>query len=774
MAQCFKTASLVLSRQTVTCSGSLLYVNGLLVGSGIYAPLNALQETGSILYNLVTGASGQAAVDYATKVQLTQSGVIIEGQINSLSGWASNLIATTGQQAWTAADNNGINLSGNLTATGATLQGRINSLSGFVNNVSGALQILITNSDADVSSINGQSGALTIAGTGGLTVSSGALGLILVSGDQSISGALTATGVTLGAKIDSLSGFVGNVSGGLEARVTATGNAAVVHANGIGVNLSGNLAQTGSNLYVTLTGTSGQGVIDYATKTALTSTGQTLFNLIIGGDTNLSGNLTQTGITLRNLTLGGDTNLSGQLTTTGQMLYSLITNGSGQSNVNYAPALANYVYQSGVQLVTGIKAFLSELRFNSGLKTPVQFFGPANYTLASGNFMVIATGTTASTTGILPSATDYSGVMFNLINGGAISLQISGVIGPDTNPVLAPWDAAEIYATSGQWWYMRQTGSPLLAMIVGGDTNLSGNLTLTGQTLRALTLGGDTNLSGNLTTTGQTLYQAMTGLSGQANTNYATVTNLALTGSNLYVTLTGVSGQAVIDYATKIALTSTGQTLFNLTIGGDTNLSGRLTATGALLSAVQVTGSSIINVVNLSGLGGTLVIQSGSYVLVSGAAGGGGVSQGQLDSLSGYSEGIYVHRSGNESISGVKTFGSGIFTGAVGINTATPLNPLDVNAIARFQQNLRFTATNQSGSFTLAAGTYRYIWSGAANQTGTLPAASATSGIEFMVKNLSATGSLVISGLVDYYQNYVLSPLQGVTLWSDNTSWLLV
>ena len=88
--------------------------------------------------------------------------------------------------------------------------------------------------------------------------------------------------------------------------------------------------------------------------------------------------------------------------------------------------------------------------------------------------------------------------------------------------------------------------------------------------------------------------------------------------------------------------------------------------------------------------------------------------------------------------------------------------------------NLRFVAINQSTSFSLSQGTYRYIWSGAMDCTGTLPDPSVTSGIEFMVKNLSPTGSLVLSGFIDYSQNYSLTPMQGVTLWSDNTSWLLV
>jgi hypothetical protein len=92
----------------------------------------------------------------------------------------------------------------------------------------------------------------------------------------------------------------------------------------------------------------------------------------------------------------------------------------------------------------------------------------------------------------------------------------------------------------------------------------------------------------------------------------------------------------------------------------------------------------------------------------------------------------------------------------------------------QFLANLRFTNVNHSTSFAFVAGTYRYIWSGASDCTGTLPAPSVTSGIEFMVKNLSPTGSLFISGLIDYSQNYALTPMQGVTLWSDNTSWLLV
>jgi hypothetical protein len=88
--------------------------------------------------------------------------------------------------------------------------------------------------------------------------------------------------------------------------------------------------------------------------------------------------------------------------------------------------------------------------------------------------------------------------------------------------------------------------------------------------------------------------------------------------------------------------------------------------------------------------------------------------------------------------------------------------------------SIQTSAINASVSFTLAGGGYRYLWSGAANCTGTLPAPSTLSGVELRVKNLSATGSFVLSGLIDYSQNYAVTPMQAITLWSNNSSWLIV
>lgn len=82
--------------------------------------------------------------------------------------------------------------------------------------------------------------------------------------------------------------------------------------------------------------------------------------------------------------------------------------------------------------------------------------------------------------------------------------------------------------------------------------------------------------------------------------------NLYATGSGLYTLLVNQSGQGSSDYATKTALTNT----------------------GAALSRVTVTGGTLMQLANLSGLGTVTVYSSGSTIYFSGApsTGGGGGS----------------------------------------------------------------------------------------------------------------------------------------------------
>jgi len=265
------------------------------------------------------------------------AGGITQGQLDSVSGWASGQIASTGQQAWLTANNNAINLSGNLTntgvalinrdflisgilssglaSTGSTLNGQINSLSGFTLNASGALQAQIAGSAAGVTALNGLSGSLSIIGTGLITTSTG-LGKIIISGDNSISGALTQTGLQIGIASGTLNTALGLTGQNLYNYIVAT---------------SGAIGITGTALYNIIIGLSGQANNNYASTGNLLSTGQVLYSYILG----TSGAIGTTGTTLYNLVtaLSGQINnnfaTTGNLLTTGQTLYNYITQTSG-------------------------------------------------------------------------------------------------------------------------------------------------------------------------------------------------------------------------------------------------------------------------------------------------------------------------------------------------------------------------------------------------------------------------------------------------------------
>ena len=57
--------------------------------------------------------------------------------ITGLSGVFVSQTAATGQAAWLAAQNNAINISGNLTQTGIAIESQINSLSGYITGFNG-------------------------------------------------------------------------------------------------------------------------------------------------------------------------------------------------------------------------------------------------------------------------------------------------------------------------------------------------------------------------------------------------------------------------------------------------------------------------------------------------------------------------------------------------------------------------------------------------------------------------------------------------------------
>lgn len=603
-------------------------------------------NTGAALYNLITALSGQANTNYATVANLTTTGLSIQA---------------TGSQAWNAANNNGINLSGNATSsgqqltalstglsgalinTGVIIEAQINSLSGFTLNASGYLLSRIAGASAGVSAINGSSGSLSLIGTGGLSILTTGQ-LIFVSGDQSISGALTATGVALGTTIINTGNSVvahangmGSILSGnatqsgvqLQTIIVNTGVSAITHANGMGSILSGNMTQTGVAIEAQINSLSGftlnaSGYL--LSRIAGASAGVSAINGA-SGSLSLIGTGGLSVLTTGQLIfISGDQSISGALTATGVALGATIVN-TGNSAVTHANGigaiLSGNATQSGVQLQSII--------VNTGNSAVTHANGIGS--IVSGN--LTATGVTLT-------------VRDNLLSGmiltGDVNTGNSAVTHANGIGIILSGNATQ----SGiqLQGIIVNTGVSAVTHANGIGSIISGNLTATGATLTTrdnllsgMILTGDTN-------TGAVLYGLITALSGQANTNYATIANLALTGSGLQTSINSLSGFTI-------------------------NASGALQAqiAGANGTSVKVSGSATLTIADFTGIGGTLVFTSGGQVFVSGGAGGGGgITQGQLDSLSGYtnvqiaatglsatlnSSGIGVTLSGNATATGI-------------------------------------------------------------------------------------------------------------------------
>jgi hypothetical protein len=199
--------------------------------------------------------------------------------------------------------------------------------------------------------------------------------------------------------------------------------------------------------------------------------------------------------------------------------------------------------------------------------------------------------------------------------------------------------------------------------------------------------------------------------------NQFKVNNLVLTKQSLLASgnVLFINGVEVYNGVSGNLILS-GSNLYNYIIGGDTNLSGNLTSTGSNL-----------------------------YIWLTGVSGTASSAGGAPSSAN------YVYKSGDQTVSGNKTF----------------------NDTVIFSNNLRYNVSNVTGNFSFASGSYRYVWSGLYQWTGTLPSYTTYSGFEFIVKNLSLTTGLLISGLVDYANNTtIVIPLQSLNLWSNGYSWI--
>ena len=435
-----------------------------------------------------------------------------------------------------------------------------------------------------------------------------------LSGWSASASDLANTGLVLNNKINSLSGYVNSQDIIFSGQTASTGsildnkiNILSGYTNSQNIILSGQIASSGSNLYNSILSLSG---------------------LFTGYTGSLDANFAT----------------DAQLFTTGSILDNKINALSGYvSGISAGASLpATIVYTTGNQTISGTKTFIENTIFGDS---------------SQGDFLVIS-GNTFTIYG--------SG---NFTNG----LFISGV------PVLTGVDLSS-YATSANLFI---TGSTLdnkinsLSGYVNSQDNIfSGQTFNTGSRLdnkiNALS-GYVTGITGtfgtlpaNLTLTGSILNDKINSLSGYVNVQDNIFSGQTFnTGSRLDNKINSLSGYVDskdITFSGQIA--STGSSLYNsiLSLSGlFTGYTGSLDANFASDAQLFATGSSLDNKINsLSGyVNSQDVIFSGQTALT------GSILDNKINSLSGYVDSksitlpsTIVYTTGDQTISGVKTFDS--------------------------------------------------------------------------------------------------------------------
>lgn len=402
-----------------------------------------------------------------------------------------------------------------------------------------------------------------------------------------------------------------------------------------------------NNLYL-LKSQTGQ----FASVTALNNSGVYLYQLTTGASgvlRALIGN-SVAGVTGINSLTGG-INLTGAgsvfITQNGQLI---TISGSASGVVGGGGILGDVVYTSGTQIITGEKTFLNILYISGGGTSELQIVNlnnPSSLTLDTQALFLL-----------------------NTPNNSYIDLYTTTIANSGGNPVIQ-WEKLII---SGEWQTNANGTNNTTVVNYGRLTGVSGaiNTSISNSGSQAWNAANNNsiNLSGNLGLTGSNLYVLVTGLSGQANINYATIVNLAstgqqawmaannnginlsgnlaTTGSNLYILVTGLSGQANINYATNTNLALTGSNLYNIITGlsGSSNIkfylasnpqeyapSGYVTGiSGALRSLISASNAGVSSINGLSGIlsiigtGNVTVVNNGQNIIISGTGGGGSVS----------------------------------------------------------------------------------------------------------------------------------------------------
>lgn len=636
-------------------TGTTLLARDLLT-SGILS--SGLAQTGSNLYALVTGLSGQAISAYATVSNLALTGSGLYTSITGLSGAFNTVIALTGSQAWNAANSNATNLSGNLTSSGVLLTVRDTLISGILttgDTVSGAAlyNLIVAMSGQDV---------INFATKTNLMATGTLLSAVQVTGSSIINIAnftgLGSTQVLYSGNTIFVSGSAGG-GGGVTSLNSLAG--AVTLTAGPGINIaSAGQTLTVSGDYNSLVYTSGNQTITgpkvfVSSGAFATTTGRN--NLLDGDILLLQGddgkptrfvvdtyNSTNTfGSSIRGRRARGQSNAPTAVQTSDNMLQLAADGYHGSGFASAAASISMFAatpwYSGNSPTYIAFRTTVpfsgaSQERMRINTSGELTIGDPVNISILSTNPLAIGGSGVSLQANIknLSTAPDGSSDWVATSNVGS---DISGYINLGINGSAYSQAAFAITATRDGYLYVdggnlvigtATTGNNILFhtagtltgnlratiddsginLVASGDyrinnVSIMGTIRATGQAAWISANGAATTLSGNTTSTGIQL-GATIASSGQqawtaANTNAVILSgNATQSGVQLYNLIIGMSGQDVTNYATKTSLT----------------------ASGTLLSVVQVTGSSIINVVNFTGINGLGVIYSGTQIFISG------------------------------------------------------------------------------------------------------------------------------------------------------------
>lgn len=647
--------------------------------------------------------------------------------ILNLIGTGSVYVSTNGVDIiWVS----GANATGSFATT---LQ--LASLSGFTTGVSGYLAGQIAASAAGVSMLNGQSGALTLVGTGGIGITmqgqtiyiSGGAGSVTQAQLDSLSG-WAASAVSLGATGATLLADITGLSGAHNLLIAQTGQAAWVSANGAAATLSGLLTQSGvtlgakvdalsgydlatfyplgtnpSGYLTTLSGsvTTGQlAQVSGVIQSGIAATGQAAWTSANGAASTLSGALTQSGIAL----LAHDLFISGLLATgiatTGSTLDSKINALSGfvgaesgalQSSIN-ATGLSGVLMTSGlsgylISLINAASAGVASLNMQSGVLT---LQGAGNVTVTSGGVGLI---TISGNTGDLALEIARTASLSGFVTGtsGFLQTEINAL---PTSAQLASTGQQAFNLFTGLSGALMQTGITLGAKVdsLSGYDNATFATIVTTNAISGNLIQTGVQLGATIASSGATLFADMTGLSGQAVSTYATIVNLTQSGVTLEAQLNSLSGfttgasgalQAQIaGFATTTQLTQTGVNILAALAATGlqdfqhyTGLSGALGQTGAAIEA-QINSVSGWTSANF-------------YPLVVNPA-------GYLTSLSGVSTGFVAQVSGVLQ-SGIAATGALVYADVVGLSGQAAATYATITNLALTGSNLYVTITGMSG-----------------------------------------------------------------------------